>query len=130
MSSNDTIPSHVSHETRTERSLLRAPARHSPVRLVAEGGVPVGAPPAFTPKKKFVAKGHDAQLEGAQYGGNKVRLALVAGDKVYGRVERRDKFTVTLRHDIGDHEASGLTEIFYKHAIEGVLVFPNRDSQE
>jgi sRNA-binding regulator protein Hfq len=122
--SNESIPSNVTHLSRVERA---APAEGR------FGGGRYGnaeARPAAPfqsrdgEKKKFVAKGHDSQLQDAQFGKNKVRLSLLGGGTVRGTISRRDKFTITLRHEQGDTEVSGLDEIFYKHAIEGVLVFP------
>lgn len=66
-------------------------------------------------KPKFVAKGHDAQLQDAQLGKLLTILTLVSGERYEGFILKRDKFTITLAHSGGD-------EIFYKHAIEGVLI--------
>lgn len=84
------------------------------------------ARPSFdTPRKApFVAKGHDAQLMEAQQNRLPTQLTLMSGVSFGGIITRRDKFTVTLRHDEVDGSAqrSGMDEIFYKHAIESVLI--------
>lgn len=81
--------------------------------------------------KKFVAKGHDAQLEKAQYGRLPVTISLISGSVYVGTIVKRDKFTITLRHDAASTVSpddsriaswAGQDEIFYKHAIEGVLI--------
>jgi len=128
--SSDTIPSNVSHLSTYDRNAagVRRETLHRserPVRLAVDN-----ERPAFGERKKFVAKGHDRLLENAQYGKNRVRLALMDGSNVYGKVVARDKFTITLQHEPSDREESGLAECFYKHSIQGVLVFPVGDSQE
>lgn len=70
--------------------------------------------------RKFVAKGHDAQLQEAQYGNLATTLTTLSGAVITGTIVKRDKFTITLRHSIGKN--IGQDEIFYKHAIEGVLI--------
>lgn len=71
--------------------------------------------------KKYTAKGHDAQLQNAMYSKSQVRLQLLGKEKsVIGVIVRRDKFTITLQHSLG--EFINMEEIFYKHAIESVLV--------
>jgi sRNA-binding regulator protein Hfq len=70
--------------------------------------------------RKFVAKGHDAQLQEAQYGNLATTLTTMNGNTFAGTVVKRDKYTITLRHSTGD--AAGQDEIFYKHAIEGILI--------
>jgi sRNA-binding regulator protein Hfq len=71
-------------------------------------------------KPKFVAKGHDAQLQDAQINKHPTTLTLMSGDKCTGVVVKRDKYTITIRHTTGEN--AGFDEIFYKHAIEGVLI--------
>jgi len=120
---DDRIPNNVTHISTAERGLGRPGTLRAPYQPRPEYRPPVeGA----APKKKFEAKGHDRQLQEAQFGKNRVRITTVAGERFYGTITRRDKFTVTLLHE---HKAgvehSGLEEIFYKHAIEGVLVFLN-----
>lgn len=68
-------------------------------------------PPAPSmPKKKFVAKGHDAQLQEAQFNNYEVEVALMSGgEPIIGRITKRDKYTITV---------AGL--IIYKHAIETI----------
>jgi RNA chaperone Hfq len=72
------------------------------------------------PRKKFIAKGHDAQLQEAQIDRIPVELTTLSGVVVSGTVSRRDKYTISLRH--GEGENVGRDEIFYKHAIESVLL--------
>lgn len=75
------------------------------------------------PRKRFVAKGHDAQLQDAQMNGLLVQITCVSGIVVKGIITRRDKYTVTLQHEVtGDNAEQGDQEIFYKHAIESVLI--------
>ena len=46
-----------------------------------------------------------------------------SGIVVKGIITRRDKYTVTLQHEAtGDNAEQGDQEIFYKHAIESVLI--------
>lgn len=104
--------SQISHHNRDPRTYGASDGRVVPIH----GGTET--------RKKFIAKGHDAQLQDAQYGKFEVRLALLSGDKCYGTVVKRDKFTITLRHNGGEFD--GQEEIFYKHAIESVLVFRDR----
>ena len=77
---------------------------------------------------KYMAKGHDAQLQNAMYGKNEVQLQIMGSDReVHGTILRRDKFTITLTHlngHINGENVSGMDEIFYKHAIESVLIRP------
>lgn len=74
-------------------------------------------------RKRFVAKGHDAQLQEAQLTSAPVQLTCVSGIVVKGIISRRDKYTVTLRHsEQTDNAEAGDHEIFYKHAIESVLI--------
>jgi Uncharacterized host factor I protein len=78
---------------------------------------------SFPAKRKFVAKGHDAQLQEAQLGQIPVELTMMSGISHFGIITKRDKFTITLTHsDGGDPDRTGCPEIFYKHAIEGVLL--------
>lgn len=79
------------------------------------------------PKKKFVAKGHDAQLQDAQYGKNTVIITTMSGEFVIGNVVRRDKFTVTIRITKGTDVGSEL--IVFKHAIESILIEKSVDGE-
>lgn len=72
------------------------------------------------PKKKFVAKGHDSQLQEAQYGKSTAVVTLMSGDIVIGNIVRRDKFTVTVRLTRGTDVGNEL--ILFKHAIESILI--------
>lgn len=72
--------------------------------------------PTSAPHKKFVAKGHDAQLMDAQMSHAAVTLNTISGATFDGTISRRDKFTITLR------DKEGQDEIFYKHAIESVRI--------
>jgi sRNA-binding regulator protein Hfq len=72
---------------------------------------------------KYVAKGHDAQLQHAMYNKSPVKLHLLGMGGIHsvsGVITRRDKFTITLSHMTGD--CYGMEEIFYKHAISSVLI--------
>ena len=82
--------------------------------------------PPFNPDRpKFVAKGHDAQLQDAQINKLPTVITLTSGAVITGTIAKRDKYTITLCHTSG--ESAGYNEIFYKHAIEGVLI--KRDQQ-
>lgn len=70
-------------------------------------------------KRPFVPKGHDAQLHEAQNNRLQVTLTLLNGESYDGTIAKRDKFTITLAH-----QEDGAREIFYKHAIQGVLIHP------
>lgn len=72
------------------------------------------------PHRKFVAKGHDSQLQDAQSNKLPVAITLMGGMTVRGVIARRDKYTITLRYSSGTCE--GMDEIYYKHAIESVLI--------
>jgi sRNA-binding regulator protein Hfq len=96
--------------------LVKHPSTVSPLSLASHDGVPVRRPAG----NKFVAKGHDAQLQDAQYSKSKVILTMISGASISGLLVKRDKFTITIRHQSGEY--IGQDEIFYKHAIEGVLV--------
>lgn len=73
------------------------------------------------PRKKFVAKGHDSQLQDAQYGKFPVEITTMGdGTVIHGLITRRDKFTITLRITRGTDAGKEL--IVYKHAIESVLI--------
>jgi len=90
-------------------------------RATQSGGVQQRPPFSHSgDKPKFVAKGHDAQLQDAQINKHPTTISLMSGDKVNGIVVKRDKFTITLRYTGGTD--AGLDEIFYKHAIESVLI--------
>lgn len=78
---------------------------------------------------KYIAKGHDAQLQQAMYSKSPVKLQLLGMGGPYsvtGIIARRDKFTITLAHLYGDN--SGMEEIFYKHAIASVLIEKNPET--
>lgn len=77
--------------------------------------------------RKFVAKGHDAQLMDAQMNGLQTTIALMSGNAVTGTIVKRDKFTITLRYSAGTH--AGTEEIFYKHAIESVMIVRRETTQ-
>ena len=79
-----------------------------------------------TSQNKYVAKGHDAQLQNAMYSKSIVRLQILGKDRTaIGLITKRDKFTITLSHTVGD--LFGMDEIFYKHAIESVLIEKSSD---
>lgn len=75
--------------------------------------------PTDAPKKKFVATGHDRQLQDAQYGHNEVEVALTTGDFLVGRVIRRCRYTITIVTDSNEEF------IIFKHAIATIKVVPN-----
>jgi sRNA-binding regulator protein Hfq len=108
----DSIPASVSHQSTYERGSQRREVR------------PAANDVGMAPKSKFVAKGHDAQLQDAQYGKFPVRVRLASGDQYWAQVVKRDKFTITFKCLKG--EEAGLEEIVYKHAIESLLL--DRDS--
>jgi sRNA-binding regulator protein Hfq len=103
------IPANVTH-------LNRDPLAPAPRRVDAQGNG--GMRPSG--KEKFVAKGHDRQLQDAQFGNIPVVLTLMSGDTVEGRITRRDKFTITVL--LANGMDAGKESIFYKHAIEAVLI--------
>lgn len=110
-----TQPPNITHLSRDVRyAASSAPANHVPQPYVPRPYAPGEQP------RKFVAKGHDAQLQEAQYGKLETVLTVMSGTAFTGLVVRRDKFTITLRHTVG--ASIGQDEIFYKHAIEGVLI--------
>lgn len=72
--------------------------------------------PAQQPKK-FEAKGHDVQLQDAQYGAKECTVRLIGIDQpVIGVICRRDRYTITLRSSSGDDT------IYFKHAIESIFI--------
>lgn len=101
------VRAYVAPETTPRRSLS----------LVGGGGT---RPPADGERKRFVAKGHDAQLQDAQFSHREVRIVTVGGESAHGKIIRRDKFTITL--EITQGTEAGAHEIFYKHAIESVRI--------
>jgi sRNA-binding regulator protein Hfq len=82
--------------------------------------------PSGAPHKKFVAKGHDAQLMEAQMGHLPVVLTTLSGSILSGTITKRDKYTITLRHALADG-GKVVDEIFYKHAIEGIQIERSTD---
>lgn len=113
--STDTVPNNVSHLSgyeRTEQGRRPGSVDHRPNRVAAND--------THASKSKFVAKGHDAQLQDAQFGKIPVRVTLISGSVIRGTVSKRDKFTITINHESGDF--AGCDEIVYKHAIEGVML--------
>lgn len=101
------VRAYVASETAPRRSLS----------LVGGGGT---RPPVDGERKRFVAKGHDAQLQDAQNTHREIRIVTTGGETVYGKIIRRDKFTITL--EITQGSEAGANEIFYKHAIESVRI--------
>ena len=57
-------------------------------------------------KPKFEAKGHDRQLEQAQFGGRQIEIETMSGALRVGVLIRRDRYTVTLRHPGGSEPVS------------------------
>lgn len=99
----------TSHLSATDRAIMSAPARGSVFNPDRSHGSQ--AP------KRFVAKGHDAQLQAAQHDKSHVVVVTLQGDSYVGELVRRDKYTVTIR------PATSVEEyIIYKHAIESVCI--------
>lgn len=73
-------------------------------------------------RKKFVAKGHDSQLQDAQYNKFPVLVTTMDGGIIEGTVTRRDKYTITVT--LGDRAAhlAGKDLMIFKHSIESVLI--------
>jgi sRNA-binding regulator protein Hfq len=67
-------------------------------------------------KGEFKAKGHDKQLQDAQYGDATVEVESISGTFYSGKLVRRDRYTVTLK------SATGRERIIFKHAIECITV--------
>ena len=100
-------PHHVSHVSSYERR----PPLHAPRRDDSERPGP----------RKFVAKGHDSQLQEAQHNKHPVEVLTLNGeDLIHGTISRRDKYTITLKLSKGNDAGKDL--IIYKHAIESVLI--------
>lgn len=78
--------------------------------------------PEFTPpRKKFVAKGHDSQLQDAQHNKFPVEVTMIGdGGVVKGTVSRRDKYTITVNLTSGTEAGKDL--MIFKHAIESVMI--------
>jgi sRNA-binding regulator protein Hfq len=71
-------------------------------------------------RKQFVAKGHDSQLQSAQYDKSIVDVTALSGDVYSGTISRRDRYTVTLAMSGGLHDGKEI--ILFKHAIESVMI--------
>ena len=103
---------HVSHLSGEEqRANARTPRKtmHRPDR------------DATTPApRKFVAKGHDSQLQDAQMNNLHVEIATINEGLYRGTISRRDKYTVTLKLEKGAFAGQDL--ILYKHAIESIMI--------
>lgn len=110
--------SHLTAADRIERSTLSRRIEPGTARVVPLKDF--GGESKQPEKKKFVAKGHDSQLQDAQYGKHPVEITTLAGEIIKGTVSRRDKFTITVLLASGGHTGKDL--IIYKHAIESVLV--------
>lgn len=120
---NDSQPSNVTHLNRDPKTLFAA--RGVPHLDSSKFGQAEYTPrPPFqgnqAAQRPFVAKGHDAQLMEAQHNSLPTTLTTMFGNTFVGTIVKRDKFTITLRHSEG--ESAGQDEIFYKHAIESVLI--------
>jgi len=66
-------------------------------------------------KKKFEAKGHDKQLENAQFGRKLVTIVTLDGATYSGTIIKRDRYTVTIQME-GEFEC----RMFFKSAIEQI----------
>jgi sRNA-binding regulator protein Hfq len=111
---NTTIPSNVSHLSRDPRNMANT------VPTLGVSGSPRPAP------KKFVAKGHDRQLEEAQFNNLPVRVRVLDTEyPLSARIVRRDKFTVTFLA-LDGHSELGVDEgdelLTYKHAIATIVI--------
>ena len=68
--------------------------------------------PTMNPPSKFKAVGHDRQLQDLQYSGAEVEIITTAGVVYFGKILKRDRYTITTeRHD-------GKQQIMFKSAIE------------
>lgn len=75
----------------------------------------------LTAKMPFKAKGHDRQLEDAQFGKFLTTVYLIGeDDPIVGKITRRDKFTITIDDGSDDGEA-----LIYKHAIRTLRINRN-----
>lgn len=118
MNTNYPNADRVSHMTGAERISVEGRAWQP---RVVNGGAPRGAAPSGEPpRKKFVAKGHDSQLQDAQYGKHPIQITTQAGETIDGVISRRDKYTITVKLSAGNNQGKDL--IVYKHAIESVLI--------
>lgn len=118
---SDQQPNNVTHLNRDPKTLFGASSKVDSPRNDNNGHF-THRLPSPAPKRPFVAKGHDAQLMEAQHDGLQTTIVTVSGGEYVGIIVKRDKFTITLRHDNGAHAEAGQDEIFYKHAIEGVRI--------
>lgn len=109
---------HLSAYQRTPEVTARRVQPGQPYRPFGRDERPAGDAP-----KRFVAKGHDAQLQDAQHGKFPVEVITMGGEMIKGTIARRDKFTITLTISSGTD--AGCDMILYKHAIESVLVRKN-----
>lgn len=67
-------------------------------------------------KGPFQAKGHDKQLQDAQYSLSTLEIETIAGTFYSGKLVRRDRYTVTIL------STTGVERIIFKHAIESIVV--------
>lgn len=67
-------------------------------------------------KKKFVAKGHDAQLQAAQYDQAEVEVCTLSDIVFRGTISRRDRYTLTIK------DSSGVEVIVFKSAVESIRI--------
>lgn len=74
---------------------------------------------AAAPRKKFIAKGHDSQLQEAQFAKLTVVVQPISDPDTFyqGQIIRRDKYTVTILNPLTGNES-----IIYKHAIESIQI--------
>lgn len=77
-------------------------------------------------RKRFVAKGHDSQLQEAQYDKSPVEIVTLAGETHSGKITRRDRYTITLALESGIN--SGRSLMLFKHAIESVMVLKRQEA--
>lgn len=100
---------------------LDDPVRRDQERFArTEAGVGAsGIRPRNTPGK-FVAKGHDRQLDEMKKANQEVTV-IIAGDGLTGKIVTKDKWTITLDCGRGEHH------LIYKHAIERIVFSPRTE---
>lgn len=112
--------SNVTHLSAAERTVARPVPRRThdayqprPAEVIAP--------------KRFVAKGHDSQLQQAQYEKTPVLVISQGGMEYTGVIVRRDRYTVTLTLSSGLN--AGRQAIVYKHAIEVLIPLTPVDAE-
>lgn len=122
---NQSNISHLSaYERRSSTDTLRLPGSRTEYRPRHDSA---GADPL---RKRFSAKGHDGQLQEAQYAKLPVTVLTMRDVSYRGTIVRRDRYTITLKASgIGTRTDCGNAEvILYKHAIESILIDRTTDT--